>query len=155
MCCGLHLYNKVHCAKSCVNSCKSHHHCPPGQLCSGPGKVGKCAASCVGKLCKYGYRCANEESYCSDGKCAASCVGKFGQHDYRCASGESCCSDGKCAASCVGTSCEDNSDCGTGETCCDRANGTGKCAASCIGKSCKKYGPHCVTREYCCSFSGT
>ena len=128
MCCGLHLYNKVHCAKSCVNSCKSHHHCPPGQFCCGPGKVGKCAASCVGKFC---------------------------QHDYRCANGESCCSDGKCAASCVGTSCEDNSDCGTGGTCCDRVKSKGKCAISCIGKSCKKYGSHCATREYCCSFSGT
>ena len=94
VCCGVHLYNKGHCAKSCVNSCKSHHHCPPGQFCCGPGKVGKCAASCVGKLCKYGYHCANGESCCSDGKCAASCVGKFCQHDYRCASGESCCSDG-------------------------------------------------------------
>ena len=138
-----------------MNSCKSHHHCPPGQFCCGPGKVGKCAASCVGKLCKYGYRCTNEESCCSDVKCAASCVGKFCQHDYRCASGESCRSDGKCAASCVGTSCEDNSDCGTGETCCDRVKSKGKCATSCIGKSCKKYGSHCATREYCCSFSGT
>ena len=112
----------LHCAKSCVNSCKSHHHCPPGQFCCGPGKVGKCAASCVGKFCK---------------------------HDYRCASRESCCSDGKCAASCVGTSCEDNSDYGTGETCCDRVKSKGKCAISCIGKSCKKYGSHCATREYC------
>ena len=55
----------------------------------------------------------------------------------------------------VGKTCEDNSDCGTGKTCCDRAKGTGKCATSCIGKSCKKYGSHCATCEYCCSFSGT
>ena len=39
MCCGLHLYNKGHCAKSCVNPCKFHHHCSPGQLCCGPGKA--------------------------------------------------------------------------------------------------------------------
>ena len=51
MCCGLHLYNKGHCAQSCVNSCKFHRHCPPGPFCCGPGKVGKCAASCVGKTC--------------------------------------------------------------------------------------------------------
>ena len=125
VCCGLHLYNKGHCAKSCVNSCKFHHHCPTGQFCCGPGKVGKCATSCVGKFC---------------------------QHDYRCASGEFCCSDAAC---CVGKRCEDKLDCGTGETCCDRAKGKGKCATSCIGKSCKKYGSHWATRDFCCSFSGT
>ena len=121
-CCGRHLYNKGHCAKSCVNSCKLHFDCPPGQFCCGPGKVGKCATSCVGKSCK---------------------------NDYRCASGESCCSDGKCAASCIGKTCDGTSDCATGEYCCDRANGTGKCASSCVGKSCK-YESHCATRECCC-----
>ena len=122
VCCGLHLYNEGNCAQSCVNSYNYHRLCPPGQLCCGPGKVGKCATSCVGKLCK---------------------------DDYRCAYGESCCSDGKCAASCVGKTCDATSDCATGETCCDRAKGTGKCASSCIGKSCK-YESHCATHEYCC-----
>ena len=94
VCCGLHLYNKGHCARSCVNSCKFYYHCPPWQFCRGPGKVGKCATSCVGKLCNFDYRCASRESYCSDGKCTASCVG---------------------------TSCDGKSDCRSGEICCDLA----------------------------------
>ena len=75
MCCGLHFYNKGHWAQSCVNSCKFHRHCPPGPFCCGPGKVGKSAASCVGKSCKKDFRCASGESCCSDGRCAASSVG--------------------------------------------------------------------------------
>ena len=75
VCCGLHLYNEGHCAKSCVNSCKFYYNCPPWQFCRGPGKVGKCATSCVGKLYNFDYRCASRKSCCSDGKCATSCVG--------------------------------------------------------------------------------
>ena len=133
MCCGLHVYNKGHCAQSCVNSCKFHRNCPPGQFCCGPGKVGKCATSCVGKSCK---------------------------NDFRYASGESCCSDGKCAASCVGTSCDGTSDCGSGDTCCDLAkNSFGTCNKSCIGKSCgitpwdRIFARICTSGERFCNFS--
>ena len=133
VCCGLHLYNEGHCAKSCVNSCKFYYHCPPWQFCRGPGKVGKCATSCVGKLCNF---------------------------DYRCASRESCCSDGKCIASCVGTSCDGKSDCRSGEICCDLdKNSVGTCIKSCIGKSCgitlwdRIFERTCASGKRCCRFS--
>ena len=134
VCCGLHLYNEGHCAKSCDGK----SDCRSGEICCDLAKnsVGTCIKSCIGK------------------SCGITLWDRI--FERTCASGERCCRFSKRrGVNCIGEACTSNSHCAMGETCCDRANGTGKFASSCIGKSCKRYGSHCATREDCCGFNGT